>query len=77
MRYGLLILMAHIFMFIVLLDRIKTDLHRFKPNSCTILNNEQLYPWKKLHIRAMVSRHRGDKRRHRYDRSVDIILLTL
>jgi len=40
-------------------DRIKTDLHRFKPNSRICLDNEQLYQLKQLHFMEHMNRHRG------------------
>jgi len=58
-------------------DRNKTGLRRFKPNSCTILFDEQSNPWNQLQLRDIASRHRGDKRKCRYDRLIFIILLSL
>jgi len=49
-------------------DRNKTDSHRFKPNSSTILTNEQFDPSQRLHRVDMANRHRGDKQKRRYDR---------
>jgi len=58
-------------------DRNKTDLHRFKPNSCTVLLVEQTNHSNLLQLVDTASRHRGDKRKRRYDRLVFIILLSL
>jgi len=46
-------------------DRNQTDLHRFKPNSRAILENEQFYPLNLIQLKEMTSRHRGDKRKCR------------
>jgi len=58
-------------------DRNKTDSHRFKPNSGIILINEQFNLSLRLHNGEMTNRHRGDKRKCRYDRLIFIILLSL
>lgn len=58
-------------------DRNKTGLRRFKPNSCAALFDEQSNPWNQLRLRDAASRHRGDKRKCRYDRLIFIILLSL
>ena len=58
-------------------DRNKTDSRRFKPNSCAILIDEQSNPKYVLPHWDIVSRHRGDKRKRRYDRLIYIILLSL
>jgi len=58
-------------------DRNKTGLRRFKPNSCVILLDEQSNPLQRLHRKDITSRHRGDKRKCRYDRLTFIILLSL
>lgn len=62
---------------IELLDRNQTDLHRFEPSSRDTLINEQLNPLKLLHLKDVSGRHRGDKRKLCYERSVFIILLSL
>ena len=59
------------------LDRNKTGLRRFKPNSCVILLGEQPNPLQLLHRKDITSRHRGDKQKCRYDRLTFIILLSL
>jgi len=61
----------------MLLDRNKTDLHRFKPSSRAFLFDEQSNPLKLLHLKEKTNRHRGDKRIRRYGRLVFIILLSL
>ena len=43
-------------------DRDRTVSQRSKPNSRTILINEQLNPWDPLQPQEMMSRHRGAKR---------------
>jgi len=60
-----------------MLDRNQTDSHRFKPNSCTALVDEQSNPLKLLHLKDATSRHRGHKQKRRFDRLVFIILLSL
>jgi len=62
---------------IFLPDRNKTDLHRFKPNSCTAFIDEQSKPWQLLHRQVAISRHRGHKQKRRFDRLIFIILLSL
>ena len=57
-------------------DRNKTGLRRFKPNSRDVLLDEQSNPWHKLPHQDTSSRHRGDKRKCRYDRLIFIILLS-
>ena len=59
------------------LDRNKTDLRRFKPNSCAVLFNEQLNPSKLLRLEDTTNRHRGHKQKRRFDRLIFIILLSL
>jgi len=58
-------------------DRNKTGLRRFKPNSRTILFDEQSNPCNQLQLQDIASRHRGDKRKRRYGRLIFIILLSL
>jgi len=58
-------------------DRNKTDLHRFKPNSGTLLINEQFNHLHLLQRKDRASRHRGGKQKRRYDRLVFITLLSL
>jgi len=58
-------------------DRNKTDLHRFKPNSCDVLINEQLNPLQLLHRKDTSNRHRGGKQECRYGRLILITLLSL
>ena len=65
------------FLQIQISDRNKTDLRRFKPNSCKILMNEQFNHLNLLQFKDISSRHRGDKLKFRYDRSTLIILLSL
>ena len=42
-------------------DRNQTDLHRFKPNSCTAFIDEQSNPWNHLQLQDAMRRHRGAK----------------
>lgn len=63
--------------FVALMDRDKTDLRRFKPNSCAVLFNEQLNPSKLLRLEDTTNRHRGHKQKFRSDRLIFIILLSL
>jgi len=58
-------------------DRNQTDSRRFKPNSCTILFDEQSNPFDRLQSREIISRHRGDKQKRRFGRSIFIVLLSL
>ena len=58
-------------------DRDKTDLHRFKPNSCVILIDEQSNHLLLLQNKDITNRHRGDKQKCRYERLTSIILLSL
>src|SRR5260364_266068 len=48
-------------------DRDQTVSRRFKPSSRTSLNGEQPYPWDLLQPQDEMSRHRGAKRRRRYE----------
>jgi len=59
--YGLLILVKHKLSLLTYLDRNKTDLHRFKPNSCTFLIDEQSNLLLVLPSKDKISRHRGRK----------------
>jgi len=74
---GLLILGSIFKSFNDILDRNKTDLHRFKPNSCNALTNEQLDPRKLLHFQDALSRHRGGKQKDSNGRELFITLLSL
>ena len=57
-------------------DRDQTVSRRFKPSSRTTLNGEQPYPWDRLQPRDVMSRHRGAKRRRRYELLGGISLLS-
>ena len=57
-------------------DRNQTDLHRFKPNSCTVLIGEQPNPWNLLQLQDTISRHRGAKHFRRYELLRNISLLS-
>jgi len=59
------------------IDRNKTDLHRFKPSSCTVLIDEQSNQSNQLQFVDTASRHRGDKLKRCFDRAILIILLSL
>jgi len=63
--------------FLTLPDRNQTDSRRFKPNSCTVLFDEQSNPSNLLQLEDTTSRHRGHKQKRRFDRLVFIILLSL
>ena len=58
-------------------DRNQTDSRRFKPNSCTVLLDEQSNPSNLLRLEDTTSRHRGHKQKRRFDRLIFIILLSL
>ena len=58
------------------MDRDKTDLHRFKPNSCVILLDEQSNHLLLLQNKDMTNRHRGGKQKCRYGRLIFITLLS-
>jgi len=49
-------------------DRNKTGLHRFKPNSRIFLCDEQSHPCHLLKRQDKMNRHRGHKRKCRFDR---------
>jgi len=51
--------------FMQLIDRDKTVLRRFKPNSCSFLIGEQPNPLNRLQLKNKKSRHRGAKHSHR------------
>jgi len=51
---GLLILNSTFKSFLNILDRNKTDLHRFKPNSCNVLNQRTVEPLKSSSISGYV-----------------------
>ena len=55
----------------------ETDSHRFKPNSCDTLFDEQSNHLQNLHRKDVSSRHRGHKQKCRYERLTFIILLSL
>src|SRR5918992_1059944 len=57
-------------------DRDRTVSRRSKPSSRTTLNGEQPYPWDLLQPQAVMSRHRGAKRRRRYGLLGSISLLS-
>jgi len=77
MFYGLLILIKHKLSLMKSLDRNKTDLHRFKPNSRTLLIDEQSNHLSVLPDKDKMSRHRGRKLQCRYERYIVITLLSL
>src|SRR3982751_1129309 len=57
-------------------DRDRTVSRRSKPSSRTTLNGEQPYPWDRLQPQDVMSRHRGAKRRRRYELLGGISLLS-
>jgi hypothetical protein len=57
-------------------DRDRTVSRRSEPSSRTTLNGEQPYPWDLLQPQDVMSRHRGAKRRRRYERLGVISLLS-
>jgi hypothetical protein len=57
-------------------DRDRTVSRRSEPSSRTALNGEQPYPWDLLQPQDAMSRHRGAKRRRRYERLGVISLLS-
>src|SRR5882757_5203346 len=57
-------------------DRDRTVSRRSEPSSRTTLNGEQPYPWDLLQPQDVMSRHRGAKRRRRYELWGGIILLS-
>jgi len=54
-----------IFILLQLIDRDKTVLRRFKPNSCSFLIGEQPNPSNRFQLENKKSRHRGAKHFHR------------
>ena len=50
---------------IITVDRDQTVSQRSKPNSGTILMDEQSNPWNRLQLQDIISRHRGLKLLHR------------
>ena len=75
--FGLLIQEILSFCLLIALDRNQTVLQRFKPNSRTHLINEQFNLLNRLQFKDWMSRHRGDKHENCFDRSFNIILLSL
>ena len=51
--------------FFITVDRDQTVSQRSKPNSGTILMDEQSNPWNRLQLQDIISRHRGLKLLHR------------
>lgn len=57
-------------------DRIKTDSHRFKPNSCAAFMEEHSNPLQFLHRKEATSRHRGATTSLRSELSENMSLLS-
>ena len=57
-------------------DKNQTGSRRSKPNSCSLLLNDQLNPWDRLQPQDKKSRHRGTNHLRQCELSKDISLLS-
>ena len=74
---GPLVLESNALNYMVQTDRDRTVSRRSEPSSCAVLGGEQPHPSELLHPEDTTSRHRGAKRRRRYELLSAISLLSL